>query len=68
MGTASKGRKHGKAEREAVGVDAMRDKLGSYINRAAVDGDRFVITRHGLPAAAIVSIDDLKYLEEREVA
>lgn len=48
--------------RETVSIDLMRDKLGSYVNQAA-EGERIVVTRHGLKAAALVSIADLERLE-----
>lgn len=47
----------------SVSIDVMRDKLGTYVNDAAVKGERYVVTRHGLPAAALVSIADLEKLE-----
>ena len=61
MTAASKGRKQ--QNRKLLGVDKARDELGSIVNRAALEGERTVLTRHGLPAAAVVSIADLERLE-----
>jgi len=47
---------------EPVSVDKARDTLGRLVNRAA-EGERIVIARHGLRAAALVSIADLEKLE-----
>ena len=43
-----------------------RASLSEVVNRAAYGGERIVLERHGKPAAAIVSMDDLKLLEELE--
>ena len=52
-----------KKANELISIDALRDKLGTFVNDTAIKGERFVITRHGLPAAALVSIADLEKLE-----
>lgn len=61
MAAAMKGQK--RQTRKLLGVDKARDELGAIVNRAALDGERTVLTRHGLPAAAVVSIADLEKLE-----
>jgi prevent-host-death family protein len=43
-----------------------RKKLANIINRVAYGKESFVLTRRGEPLAAIVSIDDLKLLQEIE--
>lgn len=60
MAAAAKGKRQ---NRKLLGVDKARDELGSIVNRAALEGERTVLTRHGLPAAAVVSIADLEKLE-----
>lgn len=62
MAATEKARKQAKVDRLTVSVDLMRDKLGSYVNQAA-EGERIIVTRHGLKAAALVSIADLEKLE-----
>ena len=57
---AAKQRKQSKTE---ISIDAMRRELGQKVNETAIRGERFLITRHGLPAAALVSIADLEKLE-----
>ena len=43
-----------------------RKKFANIINRVAYGKELFVLTRRGEPLAAIVSIDDLKLLQEIE--
>ena len=43
-----------------------RKKFANIINRVAYGKESFVLTRRGEPLAAIVSIDDLKLLQEIE--
>jgi len=43
-----------------------RDNFAELIDRAALTGERIVITRHGEPMAALVSLDDLEIVEEIE--
>jgi prevent-host-death family protein len=43
-----------------------RKKFANIINRVAYGKESFVLTRRGEPLAAIVSIDDLKLLQEME--
>ena len=43
-----------------------RKKFANLINRVAYGKESFVLTRRGEPLAAIVSIDDLKLLQDIE--
>lgn len=43
-----------------------RDNFAELIDRAALSSERIVITRHGEPMAAIVSLEDLELVEEIE--
>jgi len=43
-----------------------RKKFANIINRVAYGKESFVLTRRGEPLAAIVSMDDLKLLQEIE--
>ncbi len=43
-----------------------RKKFAKVLNRVAYGKESFVLTRRGEPLAAIVSIDDLKLLQEIE--
>lgn len=43
-----------------------RDNFAELIDRAALSAERIVITRHGEPMAALVSLDDLELVEEIE--
>ena len=49
-----------------VGIAEIRNNLAEAINRAAYAGERVILERRGKPVAAIVSVDDLKVLEEME--
>jgi len=43
-----------------------RDNFAELIDRAALSAERIVITRHGEPMAALISLDDLELIEEVE--
>jgi prevent-host-death family protein len=43
-----------------------REKLGMIIQRAAVEKERIVLTRRGKELAALVPIEDMRFLEELE--
>ncbi|CAK0745638.1 Antitoxin (modular protein) [uncultured Gammaproteobacteria bacterium] len=49
-------------------VDAItaRAKFSELVNRAAYGQERVVLTRHGKPIAAVVSLADLEALERLE--
>ena len=49
-------------------VDAItaRAKFSELVNRAAYGRERVVLTRHGKPIAAMVSLADLETLEQME--
>ena len=47
-----------------VSMTALRQNLGNLVNRAAYGGERIVLVSHGEPKAAIVSITDLRRLEQ----
>ncbi|WP_040525436.1 type II toxin-antitoxin system Phd/YefM family antitoxin [Gordonia effusa] len=49
-----------------IAVADLRATLGDTIARTAYTGERVIITRHGKPAAALVSADDLAYFEQLE--
>lgn len=52
-----------KQQRPQFTADEARDDMREVLNRAEFAGERVVITRHGKPAAAVVSIADLEKLE-----
>ncbi len=43
-----------------------RSELTEIVNHVAFGHDRYILTRNGKELAAIISIDDLKILEELE--
>jgi len=43
-----------------------REKLGKIIQRAAVEKERIILTRRGKELAALVPIEDMRFLEELE--
>lgn len=47
-------------------ITQARDTLADLVNRAGYAGERTVISRHGRPAAAIVSAEDVMILEAIE--
>lgn len=50
-----------------LGIRAVRAILPSVVN-AAAEGECFVITNHGAERCAIVSMDDLQFLQEQRAA
>jgi prevent-host-death family protein len=57
----------GTAERKEeteIGAEAARIGLTELMGRAAFAGERFILTRNGKPAAALVPIKDLERLRE----
>jgi prevent-host-death family protein len=57
----------GKSDRTVSATEA-RSRLSKIISQAEFSGERTVLTRHGEPAAALVSLDDLKALQLYEDA
>jgi prevent-host-death family protein len=48
----------------AMSLIEMRDNLAETINRVRFGGERIIIKRHGKNVAALVSVEDLAWLEE----
>ena len=42
----------------------VKNRLSEVVDRVEREHDRVVITKHGRPAAVVVSVDDLASLEE----
>lgn len=61
-------RKEPPAMTTTIPLATLRSELGDTINRTHHGKDRITITRNGKPAAAIIPIEDLKYLEAVEDA
>lgn len=51
-----------------VSATEARSRLSKMISRAEFSGERTVLTRHGEPVAALVSLEDLKALQLQEDA
>ncbi|MGC8539983.1 MAG: type II toxin-antitoxin system prevent-host-death family antitoxin [Phycisphaerae bacterium] len=49
-----------------IGIAEFRNNMADPINRAIYTGERVILTRGGDPAVALVSMEDLKLLEELE--
>ena len=49
-----------------VSFSELRGQLAEVLNEAHYKGERTVVTRHNKKVAAIVSIEDLEYLERLE--
>jgi antitoxin YefM len=50
-----------------MGTEALRtvkDRLSEFVDRVQREHDRVTITRNGVPAAVLISTDDLDELEE----
>ena len=51
-----------------VSVRELKDGLSEYLNRAAYGGERIIVASRGRPKAAVISMKDLRLLEELEEA
>ena len=47
-----------------VTSEDVRDSLGELINRVKYRHERMRVTRRGKPVAALVSVEDLEFLEQ----
>src|SRR5262249_20565109 len=54
------------ADAPFLAANAGPDELGRAVEAAAQNGQRVIVTRGGKPAAALVSLDDLRALEALE--
>ncbi|MDQ2874604.1 MAG: type II toxin-antitoxin system Phd/YefM family antitoxin [Actinomycetota bacterium] len=50
--------------REALSVEEARRRLGDVVTRAAADGAVTVITKNGVPAAAVVPLALLRRIDQ----
>ena len=48
---------------ERLSATALKNRIGATLNGVEFQGQRVVLERQGRPAAAIVSIEDLRLLE-----
>jgi prevent-host-death family protein len=48
-----------------VSMTDLRQNLASLINRATYGGERIVLVSHGEPKAVIISVDELRRLEQQ---
>jgi len=53
-------------ESNSIDVSVARDSMSDTINRVSYGKERIVIRRHGRDLAALVPIDDLRFLEDLE--
>lgn len=51
---------------ETKRISEARGEFSDLVNRAAYGHERVMLTRHGKPIAAIISKEDLEYLEALE--
>ncbi len=49
---------------EQLPLAEVKNRLSEVVDRVEREHQRVVITRHGKPAAVVVSVDDLESLEE----
>jgi prevent-host-death family protein len=49
-----------------MAINKVRDALSDTVDRVAFKGERIILQRHGKDEAALVSVADLKLLEEIE--
>ena len=51
-----------------ISISEMKDSLSEILNRVAYGQERIFVASRGKPKAAVISVDDLKLLEELEDA
>jgi prevent-host-death family protein len=49
-------------------ISELKSALSEFLNRAAYGRERIIVSSRGKPKAAVISIDDLRRLEELEDA
>jgi len=49
-----------------VGAKELRDRSAEVLNRVCYRDERFAVTRHGKPVAALVPLEDVEVLERLE--
>ena len=49
-----------------IGSAELRERLSDLLSRVRFQDHRFIIERHGKPVAAVVSVEDLEFLEALE--
>lgn len=49
---------------DALPLATVKDRLSEMVDRVNREHDRVVVTRNGVPAAVLVSVDELEALEE----
>lgn len=49
---------------DAMALRDVKNRLSEVVDQVEREHDRIVITRHGKPAAVVISTDDLASLEE----
>lgn len=49
---------------ELMALKDVKNRLSAVVDKVEREHDRIVITKHGRPAAVVVSVDDLESLEE----
>jgi prevent-host-death family protein len=47
-----------------VSLTELKQRLGEFIRRAAYGGERIILLSHGKASAALVSMEDLRLLEQ----
>jgi prevent-host-death family protein len=62
MEEATESRK-AESRHEELTADEAKSRFGELLGRAGFGGERIVITRHGKPIAAFVSLRDLEALD-----
>ena len=55
-------------KRTSVAASKVRQQFSEVVTRAAFRRERIVMHRHGKPLAVVVSVDDLRALEDCEAA
>ncbi|NUM47929.1 MAG: type II toxin-antitoxin system prevent-host-death family antitoxin [Anaerolineales bacterium] len=50
---------------QTISLTELKQHLGDYVKRAAFGGERIILVSHGQESAALISIADLRLLEQQ---
>lgn len=52
---------------QTISLTELKRRLGEYVKRAAYGGERIILVSHGQEAAALISMTDLRLLEQQGI-
>lgn len=53
---------------QSITASELRTNFNDFVNRTAYAGERFIVHRYGKPIAVMVTLEDLRRIEEIKAA